>query len=158
MAYQRGHPKREKAFDLFLAGASYQEIAQEIGVSKNTIVKWAKDDEWKDRKQKILEKSSEKADELRATEIIEKLKSSLVDMEHQLKKAMNIAEPRSLEGIVRARLEIYKMLKETFSDPDKSIDEVVNAVIDVFLEHPKIGPIVMKYKDDIVNKIMGKLS
>ena len=44
------NPKHKAAWDLFAAGHSQKDIARILGLSENTIGKWARDDDWKGKK------------------------------------------------------------------------------------------------------------
>lgn len=45
-----GNAKHKAAWDLFAAGHSQKDIARILGLSENTIGKWARDDDWKGKK------------------------------------------------------------------------------------------------------------
>lgn len=55
---------KDVAYTLFLSGYAQKEIAKKLHISEQTVSRWAKDGEWKDRKTTLLMDKGERLYEL----------------------------------------------------------------------------------------------
>ncbi|MGB3341312.1 MAG: hypothetical protein WBB37_07520 [bacterium] len=145
---------KEKAFQLYVHGASFDEISEETGVNKKTLLRWKKNEGWSVRRGKILEETQKKNDaeqvELMA-DLCSKTKELLLQTYDELKEAVKY---RTAEGAVAAYIQLTNMILR-LQPPDKElkIDDVLQKVLKVLFDHPKIGLVMDKYKEDIIDKI-----
>lgn len=145
---------KEKAFQLYVQGASFDEISEETGVNKKTLLRWKKNEGWKIRREKILEETQKKND-AKQVELLAELYSKTVELLRQtygeLKEAVNY---RTAEGAVAAYIQLTNMILK-LQPPEKElkIDDVLQKVLKVLFDHPKVGLVMDKYKDDIIDSI-----
>jgi len=145
---------KEKAFQLYVHGASFDEISEETGVNKKTLLRWKKNEGWSVRREKILEEMQKKSD-AKQVELLTELHSKTVELLRQtydeLKEAVSY---RTTEGAVAAYIQLTNMILK-LQPPGKElkIDDVLQKVLKVLFDHPKIGLVMDKYKDDIIDKI-----
>lgn len=145
---------KEKAFQAYVQGASFDEISEETGVNKKTLLRWKKNEGWGIRREKILEETQKKND-AKQVKLLTELHSKTVELLRQtygeLKEAVNY---RTAEGAVAAYIQLTNMILK-LQPPEKElkIDDVLQKVLKVLFDHPKVGLVMDKYKDDIIDKI-----
>jgi DNA primase large subunit len=143
---------------MYLQGKSLREIAQTLHVSEHTVIKWRNEDDWDLRKDAVVRDAVRIGDAERAESLAASLERSLVEMDEILKRALHLAEPRSLEGIVRARLEIMRVIREyAQSRSGENVDSVIEAVIEAIIQHPKLRPVIERYRDEIIESVQQNL-
>lgn len=151
---------KERAFQLFVQGASFDEIREETKVNKKTLIKWKKNEGWEARRDKILAEVKGKHDE-QSVEIISELLDSAVDLYREVKADLReVSNFRTKEGGVAAYIQLTNLiLKLQPPKKDIKVGDVLSKVLKVLFDHPKIGLVLDKYKDEIVatiNKELGK--
>lgn len=145
---------KEKAFQLYVQHASFDEISEETNVNKKTLLRWKKNEGWEPRRAKILEEMQKKND-AKQVKLLTELHSKTVELLRQtygeLKEAVNY---RTAEGAVAAYIQLTNMILK-LQPPEKElkIDDVLQKVLKVLFDHPKVGLVMDKYKDDIIDKI-----
>lgn len=151
---------KEKAFQLYVQGASFDEIREETNVNKKTLLKWKRNEGWEARRDKILGDVKGKNDE-QATEMLAKIFNSAVDLHKQvLEEIKESGAFRTKEGAVAAYMQLTNLILR-LQPPKKElkVGDVLGKVLKVLFDHPKIGLVLDKYKDEIVatiNKELGK--
>lgn len=149
---------KEKAFQLYVQGASFDEIVEETKVNKKTLLRWKKREGWKPRKKKILEEMQKKNDE-KQVELLADLMSKTTDLLKQTyEEIKEVGSFRTMEGGVAAYIQLTNMiLKLQPQKKEMKIDKVLGKVLKVLFDHPKIGLVMDKYKEDIINRINKEL-
>jgi len=149
---------KEKAFQLYVQGASFDEIVEETKVNKKTLLRWKKREGWVPRKEKILEEMQDKNDE-KQVELLADLMSKTSDLLKQTyREIKEVGSFRTMEGGVAAYIQLTNMiLKLQPQKKEMKIDDVLGKVLKVLFDHPKIGLVMDKSKDDIIEKINKEL-
>lgn len=145
---------KEKAFQAYVQGASFDEISEETGVNKKTLLRWKKNEGWSVRREKILEETQKKND-AKQVELLTELHSKTVELLRQTYDELNeVVVFRTKEGAVAAYIQLTNMILK-LQPPEKKlkIDDVLQKVLKVLFDHPKVGLVMDKYKDDIIDRI-----
>lgn len=145
---------KEKAFQAYVQGASFDEISEETGVNKKTLLRWKKNEGWSVRREKILEETQKKND-AKQVEMLTELHSKTVELLRQTYDELNeVVVFRTKEGAVAAYIQLTNMILK-LQPPEKKlkIDDVLQKVLKVLFDHPKVGLVMDKYKDDIIDRI-----
>ena len=88
MAYK--DPIKEKAFQMYAKEDTKQaEIAKTLKISRETIGKWVKKHNWKERKEKIEENARQKADKKYTDWKVSQIDTARLEQEMYNKKLMN---------------------------------------------------------------------
>ncbi|MCF6191845.1 MAG: hypothetical protein L3J76_01755 [Candidatus Hydrothermae bacterium] len=161
-----GYPNtiKEAAFEMFVKGYSYARIAEEIGarfgldVAERTVKRWAKKYDWHVRKRGVLLEARKALDERLADEIAS-IEKEVLDLRRKIMEEMEPLSLRSKERAIEAVIKLtdlwFRMQKDR--RPEVDADRIVQAILEVLLEHPKIGPLMERYRDEIAAKIEEKL-
>lgn len=133
---KKNFKKRSRAFEIYLEGGTYQEIADEIGVSTKTIQNWSSVDDWVKRKEEAQEKISE--------DIFERLKKRLEKISSTtLSGAETIAEISKKE---LGKLEkVFDVGFENFDDEKAGLNRLKyfsKLLIDVSTIQKNISPTI----------------
>jgi len=125
---------KEDTFKLFSLGKPIERIAKEIGISKTTIYKWKKEEDWDSRANKIKANAIKKVDES-LTEIKERqhrlIKGSILRYAEQLKsKEVNI-KASDIVNILKHELHL---LGETESNIEISQNITAKQISDLYEE------------------------
>lgn len=151
---------KERAFQLFVQGASFDEISADTKVNKKTLLKWKKREGWDARRDSILADAKEQSDQ-KQTEMLTRLYDATVDLYENVQKELKqIGTFRTKEGGVSAYVQLLNAILR-LQPPKKElkVGDVLGKVLKVLFDHPKIGIVLDKYKDEIVatiNKELGK--
>jgi len=150
---------KEKAFQLFVQGASLEEISQETKVNKKTILRWKKNEGWAPRREKILEEIQAKND-TKQVEMMTQLYEMTVKLWQETSQELKeMSRFRTKEGAVAAYMQMANMIMRLQpSKKEIKIDDVLGKVLKVLFDHPKIGIVLDKYKDEIVANIEKELA
>jgi transposase-like protein len=150
---------KEKAFQLYVQGASFDEIRDETNVNKKTLLKWKRNEGWEARRDKILEDVKDQNDE-KAGEMLTKIYDSAVDLHKQVLAELKEGGIfRTKEGAVAAYMQLTNLiLRLQPSNKELKVGDVLDKVLKVLFDHPKIGIVLDKYKDEIVATINKELS
>ncbi len=145
----------EKAFQMYLEGASYSEIASYFGVTKRTVINWANKGNWKKRKKQILTKAAIKADQKRE-EIFAKIISDLEEVRARLVPVLTESSPRSFESGANIFIKISELLLK-YRQEGQDVNRFVEIIFNILVRHPKVGPLLIKYKDEILQELKREL-
>ena len=170
---------RDKAFRLWMepkedqSHRSYEEIATIVGVTKQTIVRWAKGDpkrgetNWEERRRRVTVRSEEKSDEdlaARKAKLAKKLRQL---RDHLFGQALE-AEISSAEGAVYAILGLVKaeaaLTDQKISEPqlvqkvvEKVVPRVVISVCEFLSDDEAIRQKIDARKDELIKTVVEKL-
>ncbi len=149
---------KEKAFQLYVQGASFDEIRDETKVNKKTLLKWKRNEGWEARRDKILEDVKDQNDE-KSCEMLTKIYDSAVDLHKQVLAELKEGGMfRTKEGAVAAYMQLTNLILR-LQPPKKEfkVGDVLGKVLKVLFDHPKIGIVLDKYKDEIIDTINKEL-
>jgi hypothetical protein len=149
---------KEKAFQLYIQGASFDEIREETKVNKKTLLKWKRNEGWEVRRDKILEEMKDQNDE-KAGEMLTKIYDDAVDLHRQILGELKCrGDFRTKEGAIAAYMQLTNLILR-LQPPKKElkVGDVLGKVLKVLFDHPKIGLVLDKYKDEIINTINKEL-
>ena len=150
---------KEKAFQLYVQHASFDEISEETGVNKKTLLRWKKNEGWEPRRAKILEEMQKKND-AKQIELLAELHVKTVELWRETcDELQEVLSFRTKEGGMASYIQLTNMILR-LQPPSKklNIDDVLSKVLKVLFDHPKIGMVLDKYKDEIVEQINKELS
>ena len=149
---------KEKAFQLYVQHASFDEISEETGVNKKTLLRWKKNEGWEVRRDKILEEMQKKND-AKQVELLTELYDKTVELWRKTSEEVKeVLQFRTKEGGVAAYIQMANLILK-LQPPKKElkIGDVLEKVLKVLFDHPKIGLLLDKYKDEIVDEINKEL-
>lgn len=154
------HPPdvKERAFQLYVQGASFDEISEETKVNKKTLLRWKKNEGWKVRREKILEDMQKKND-AKQVEFLTELQNKSMKLWREISQELEEeAQFRTKEGAVAAYMQLTNLILK-LQPPKKElkIGDVLEKVLKVLFDHPKIGLVLDKYKDEIIDEINKEL-
>lgn len=149
---------KEKAFQLYVQGASFDEISEETKVNKKTLLRWKKNEGWKVRRDKILEEMQKKGDAKQVELLTELYDKTLELWRETAEELKEVSVFRTKEGGVAAYIQMANLILR-LQPPKKElkIDDMLEKVLKVLFDHPKIGLVLDKYKDEIVEGINKEL-
>ena len=154
---------KEYAFQLFAKGYSYEQIASETGQKFNiplgvrTVKRWARQYGWYARKMQILEAARKKIDNALADEL-SKLETEVAELRRRILAEAEPLQIRSKERALEIYLKLTDLLYKMQRDKGESpVDSIVETIFAVLLEHPRLGPLIDKYKEEIIQKIEERL-
>lgn len=154
---------KEKAFQLYCQGLSFDEIGKEMDkgkmhVNRKTLIRWCKTEGWRARagqvKAEVEAKNDEKAVDRMTALLAEatKIKSDVVEALKLMPK------PRSTGEGVNAFVQISRLIREMA--PANGIggdaQAMFDRILDVFLKHPKVSLVVDKYRGELMEEL-GKV-
>jgi uncharacterized protein YjcR len=134
---------REVAQILFMQGFSQKEIALKLGVSENTVSKWSREDNWKDKKVNILmskdSRLSEMYEELAAMNkmIRDREEHKYANQKEALARRMLIKDIKELETRynIAETIQIGKDFTAFLKDLDFDLAMQVLNAFDGFVNH-----------------------
>jgi len=147
---------KEKAFQLYVQGISFDDIAKETTVAKKTLLRWKKNFGWDVRKNTILKTAQTKSDR-KQSEILSQLYDKTLDLWNQVSGELDNIGFRSKEGAINAYQTLTNLIVKFRPDSAELKDEALKRVFNVLFAHPKIGPLIEKYKDELLNEIDKEL-
>lgn len=147
---------KERAFQLYVQGASFDDISKETKVAKKTLLRWKKNFGWDTRKNAILQSAQTKSDRKQA-EILSQLYDKTVDLWNQVSGELNDIGFRSKEGAVNAYQTLTNLIIKFRPDSTELKDEALKKVFGILFAHPKIGPLIERYKDELLTDINKEL-
>jgi transposase-like protein len=149
---------KEKAFQLYVQGASFDEIVEETNVNKKTLLRWKRHEGWVPRKEKILEDMQKKNDEKQVELLADLLAKTTELLKQTYREIKEVGSFRTMEGGVAAYIQLTNMiLRLQPQKKEMKIDKVLGKVLKVLFDHPKIGLVMDKYKEDIIERINKEL-
>ncbi len=138
---------------------SMQAIADAKGVSKQTLINWAKQDRWKERRAKIKQKGAEKLDEelsIRKANLakkIGKIRDSTI-------KDMHNMHASSLEGAAHAVVSLTKMEMQLVTPEEIPLDRiefskdvvprVLTAIVEKLSDDEQLRAKIETMKEDLI--------
>lgn len=149
----------EQAFQLYLQGRSFEQIAAELKVAKSTIERWSKGNEarkekpWSERSSEIRSKAASVSDK-RSAEKIAKLCTDLELLRADILEEQRHLPFKSREGAVAAIRSLTDILAK-MGPRQRLTSEDLTAIWQIFLSDSDIGPVLRKtaVSERIVKKI-----
>ncbi len=150
---------KEKAFQLFCQGYSFQKVANilaedGIRVTRRTLIKWEKQYGWKVRRKEVLKDARKKIDESLSNELSE-LDSRLSELQGDLLDELKDVRVRTKEGGVAALKQLMELRKKLRGEKaiEENIDEVISLIFEIFADDEVLGPKLRERQDIIVKKL-----
>ncbi len=130
---------RTRARDLYVkAGLTYREIAGEAGVAKSTLIRWSRAEDW---------------DELREMEAEAKMGAQRLLLK-ALEDAAQNSDPQQIYAAAQAA-KLAGLLDSTKRHPPPKAVAVV--LLDQLAKHPKVGPVVRQYRNEVIRITMAEI-
>ncbi len=147
---------KERAFQLYVAGKTFQEIGEELGIPPSTINNWAWRGNWEARKSEILREAQKRVNEQIAN-AYSKVLISLNELWQTLyEKLQEFGPPEDFRTSMSAFLRLSELLLK-YQTEGRDVREVVEKIFAVLIRHEKVGPVLLKYRDDILREIEKEL-
>jgi len=151
---------KERAFQLYVQGLSFDDIAAEMEKSKmhvnrKTLIRWSKTEGWQARADQVKVEVKAKNDD-RAVDRMAELLAQANKIKHDVVEALrSMPAPRSTGEGVNAFIQISRLIRELAPPTSVGGDAaaVIDRVLDVLLKHPKIGIVIEKYRDEVMAEI-----
>jgi len=150
---------KEKAFQLFCQGYSFQKISDLLAedktrVTRRTLMTWEKQYGWRVRKEKIQQVTRKKIDESLSNELSE-LDSRLSSLQDDLLCELKEVRVRTKEGGVAALKQLMELRKNLRGEKaiEENIDEVIGLIFEIFADDEVLGPKLKERQDIIVKKL-----
>lgn len=130
---------RSRARDLYVAGWTFQDIAERLGVAKSTLIRWSGEEDWPEFKaqQEQLEREA---------------LALMVDM---TRAARESGDPQqAYAASVMAKIAGVSSAEE---DPGPKPTDVAMALLDALMLHPDVGPVVRRHRREVLRLTMREL-
>jgi len=151
-----GIDTKEKAFQFFCQGTSIDKIAEEIKVNRKTILRWKNEYGWESRREKILADVHKKSDRQQA-DIIANLLSQTVELREEILESLKYLQFKSKEGALSAYQQLTNLIVKFTPERADIKDEALKKIFAILFSHPKVGPVIERYKDEIITSINKEL-
>ncbi len=157
--------KRDEAFRMWMepsAGGghrSYEEIAAALGISKQTIVRWAKQDKWISRRNRIQEKAVEKLDEdlaikkARLASRIKKLRNHIMDQLHGMEASSLEGGSHAVVSLIKTEMQLIEPKKvpaDSIEFAKRLVPRVVIAVLDMLSDDEVVRQKIEVKKNELL--------
>ncbi len=147
---------RERAFQMYVSGKTFREIGKALGVRPSTVNNWAWRENWENRREEILREARRKVNEQLADaygRVLVSLNELWENLYEQLQKQ---GPPEDFRTSMNAFLRLSELLLK-YQAEGRDVREVVEKIFAVLIRHEKVGPVLMKYRDDILHEIEREL-
>ncbi len=138
MAYPR--ESRRAAREMYVRqDRSYRQIAETLGVGKTTVLRWSRAEDW---------------DELREQERRIELESRKL-----LLRMIDAAQEEGDAQLTFAAVHAAKLAGVQMGPPDSGPrpKEVAVVLLDVLARHPEIGPVVRRFRQEVIRLVLQEV-
>lgn len=138
MAY--GTDVRARAEQLYVErGLSYARVAEETGVAKTTLLKWAKRGDWAESRRTL-----------------ERLKAVQVEMAVAL--AHSAARSSDPQQVYAAEIAAQLAgVRQAAPKPGPTPTQIAEALMDVLIRHPELGPLVRRERRVLIREVLREV-
>jgi transposase len=147
---------KEKAFGLYVQGSSMDDIGKECQVNRKTVIRWKRSEGWDVRKQSIISKVQSKSDK-KQVDFITDLYNQTVDLRNKILDQLDELHFKSKEGAISAYQSLTNQMLKFMPQKQELKDEALKKIFTILFSHPRVGPVIEKYKDEILTAIDKEL-
>jgi transposase len=151
---------KEKAFQLYCQGLSIDKIAQEVKVNRKTILRkgtgWKDSMGWDVRRDAIRQIVQSKTDQ-KQIDLLTRLHDKTLALWTEVTDELNQTQFKSKEGAIASYQSLTNMMLKFMPQKQGLKDEALKKIFAILFSHPKVGPVIERYKDELLEAIDKEL-
>jgi hypothetical protein len=151
---------KEKAFQFYCQGLSIDKIAQEVKVNRKTILRkgtgWKDNMGWDIRRDAIRKSVQSKVDQ-KQVDLLTQLYDKTLTLWNEIADDLNQMPFKSREGAIAAYQNLTNLILKFMPQKQGLKDEALKKIFAILFSHPKVGPVIERYKDELLEAIDKEL-